>query len=166
MFAGSAGTPFDPLVAADTSAELTLHALLAPARLAQVEAQHAVDAKALSVEDVLDRLLAATLPDNTDALTRRIAFRTLVTIAQTADSPGTTPGVAALLDQRLHDVALSLAHRKGDATDRAWGASLSRQLLDPRSREKLLVNHARAVQIPPGAPIGDAGDRLAMPGDK
>jgi hypothetical protein len=106
LFAGSAGTPFDPLVATDTAAELTLDALLAPARLARVEAQHAVDADALGVDELLDRLLAATLPGRTDAVSRRIAYRTLMTMAATAHSPRTTPGVAAVLDQRLHDVAL------------------------------------------------------------
>ena len=166
LFAGSAGTPFDPLVAADSAAELTLDALLAPARLARLEAQHAADSNALGVGEVLDRLLAATLPDNTDALARRIAYRTLLTMAQTAHNPGTTPGVAALLDQRLHDVALALAQRKGDATDRAWGASLSRQLLDPRQLDKLLAMHARNVEVPAGAPIGSQADWLALPGDR
>jgi hypothetical protein len=166
LFAGSAGTPFDPLVATDTAAELTLDALLAPARLARVEAQHAVDADALGVDELLDRLLAATLPGRTDAVSRRIAYRTLMTMAATAHSPRTTPGVAAVLDQRLHDVALKLARRGGDASDRAWGASLSRLLLDPRQLDKELARHARATGIPPGAPIGSPeADWLALPGD-
>jgi len=166
LFTDSAGTPFDPLVAADSAAELTLDALLAPTRLARLQAQHASDANALGVDEVLDRLLAAALPDKTDALTRRIAWRTLLTMAQTAHNPKTTPGVAAMLDQRLHDVALALAKRNGDAADRAWGASLSRQLLDPRELEKLIASHARRVEIPPGAPIGEAADWLALPGDR
>ncbi|MBU6199299.1 MAG: zinc-dependent metalloprotease [Xanthomonadaceae bacterium] len=166
LFTDSAGTPFDPLVAADSAAELTLNALLAPARLARLEAQHAADASALGVSEVLDRLLAATLPDRTDGLARRIAYRTLLTMAQTAHNPVTTPGVAALLDQRLHDVALALAQRKGDVNDRVWGASLSRQLLDPRQLDKLLAIHARRVEVPPGAPIGSEADWLALPGDR
>ena len=165
LFSGSAGTPFDPLVASDSAAELTLDALLAPTRLARLEAQHAVDKDALGVGELLDRLLAATLPDKTDALARRIAWRALVVMAQSAYDAKTTPGVAALLDQRLHEVALALAHRKGDAADRAWGASLSRRLLNPRERDTLLSSHTRAMRIPPGAPIGDDGDWLALPGD-
>jgi hypothetical protein len=165
LFAGAGGTPFDPLVAADAAAELTLNALLAPARLARVEAQHAVDANALGVDEMLDRLLKATLPDSTDALSRRIAWRTLLTMARVAHNPKTTPGVAAALDQRLHEVALSLAQRKGDAADRAWGASLSRLLLDPRELDKELASHARATPVPPGSPIGAEADWLALPGD-
>jgi len=165
LFTGSSGTPFDPLVAADTAAELTLRTLFAPARLARLEDQHAADANALGVSELLDRVLATTLPDKADDLSRRIAYRTLLTIAQVARNPKTTPGVAAMLDQRLHEVALALAHRSGDAADRAWGASLSRQLLDPRQLDKLLAKNARAVEIPPGSPIDAQADWLSLPGD-
>src|SRR6185437_19270 len=165
LFAGAGGTVFDPLVAADGAATLTLDALLAPARLARLDAQHAVDPKALGVAEVLDRLLATTLPDDTDALTRRIAYRTLVTLAQMAHDPATTPGVAALLDERVHETALALARRHGSAADRAWASSLSRQLLDPRQLDKLLATHARSVEVPPGAPIGSEADWMGMPGE-
>ncbi|HEX6550580.1 MAG TPA: zinc-dependent metalloprotease, partial [Gammaproteobacteria bacterium] len=165
LFANSAGTPFDPLVAADAAAELTLRALLAPARLARLDVQHAADPKALGVEELLDRLQAATLPDDTDALTRRIAYRTIVTLAQVAHNPKTTPGVAALLDQRVHEMGVALAHRHGSAADQAWGASLSRQMLDPQQLDKLLAKHARAVEVPPGSPIDDEGNWLSMPGE-
>jgi hypothetical protein len=160
LFSGSAGNVFDPLVATDSAAELTLDALLAPQRLARVEAQHAVDPNALGVTELLDRLLATTLPERTpDALTQRIAYRTLLTLAQTAHNPKTTPGVAAQLDQRVHDVAVALAARKGSAEERAWAASLSRQLLDPQQLDKLLsAKHARSVEVPPGAPIGSSDE--------
>lgn len=165
LFSHSAGTPFDPLVAADAAAELTLSTLLAPTRLARLEAQHASNTDALGVQELLDRLLAATLPDRTDALSRRIAYRTLLDIARTAHDPKTTPGVAALLDQRLHTTALALGQRRGDAADRAWGASLSRLLQDPRQLDKALAQRARATSVPPGAPIDGGADWLALPGD-
>ncbi|MBS0381797.1 MAG: zinc-dependent metalloprotease, partial [Proteobacteria bacterium] len=166
LFAGSNGTPFDPLAAADAAAGLTLDALLAPARLARLDTQHAADSNALGVDELLDHLLAATLPDHTDALSRRIAYRTLMGIARSAHDPKTAPGVAVRLDQRLHEVALALAQRKGDAADRAWGASLSRLLLDPRRLDAELAKHARATATPPGAPIGTEADWLSLPGDE
>ncbi|HUH30236.1 MAG TPA: zinc-dependent metalloprotease [Rhodanobacter sp.] len=165
LFAGAGGTVFDPLVAADSAATLTLDTLLAPARLARVDAQHATDPQALGVDELLDRLLAATLPAQTDALTQRIAYRTLLTLAQTAHNPQTTPGVAAMLDQRVHEVALALAKRRGNTADHAWAASLSRQLLDPQQLDKLLGQRTRSVEVPPGAPIGSEGDWLGMPGE-
>lgn len=163
LFSGPGGPVFDPLVAADTAAEIALNALLAPSRLARLDAQHAVDANALGVDELLDRLLAATLPGQGDALSQRIAWRTLVTLAQVAHKPATTPGVAARLDQRVHEVALALAQRGGSERERAWAASLSRQLLDPQQLEKLLSERTRSIEVPPGAPIGDDGDWMGMP---
>lgn len=166
LFAGSDGHVFDPLVAADTAAELTLDALLAPARLARLDAQHAADSNALSVGELLDRLLDTTLPARTDALTQRIAYRTLVTLARVARDPATTPGVAAMLDQRVHDTAVALGDRRGNATGNAWSASLSRQLLDPQQLDKLLAKRPRSVEVPPGAPIDGEGDWMSMPGEE
>lgn len=166
LFDGPGGPVFDPLVAADTAAEVTLNALLAPARLARLDAQHAVDPSALGVDELLDRLLAATLTHHTDALSRRIANRTIVSMAQVVHRPNTTPGVAAHLDQRLHVVALALAQRHGKAPTDAWAASLSRQLLDPQQLEKLVAERPRKVDVPPGPPIGGEGDWMGMPGEE
>jgi hypothetical protein len=163
LFATAGGPVFDPLVAADVGAEIPLNALLAPTRLARLEVQHAADPRALGVSEMLDRLLAATLPERTDTLGRRIAYRTIVTMAQVARRPGTTPEVAAILDSRVHDVAEALGRRKGDAADTAWASSLSRQLLDPQERERLLADRPRAVEVPPGDPIGGESDWMDLP---
>ena len=148
LFQTAGGPVFDPLVAADVGAEIPLNALLAPSRLARLEIQHAADRQALGVSELLDGLLAATLADRTDALSRRIAYRTIVTMAQVARRPETSPEVAAILDSRVQAVASGLARRKGDAADTAWASSLSRQLLDPRDRERLLADRPRSVDVP------------------
>ena len=163
LFETAGGPVFDPLVAADVGAEIPLNALLAPTRLARLEMQHAADPQALGVSELLDRLLAATFPDRTDALSRRVAYRTIVTMAQIARRPGTSPEVAAILDSRVHDVAEALAKRHGDAADMAWASSLSRQLLDPQERERLLADHPRNVDVPPGDPIGGESDWMDLP---
>jgi hypothetical protein len=155
---GTAGGPvFDPLVAADVAAEVSLHALLAPTRLARLELQHAANPGAPGVGEVIDKLIAAALPDVADALSQRIAYRTIVTLAQTARDPAATPEVAALLDGKVHEIALALAHRGHDA-DKSWGETLSRQLLDPQELEKLLKDRARSLDVPPGEPIGGESD--------
>ncbi|MDE1148163.1 MAG: zinc-dependent metalloprotease [Azospirillaceae bacterium] len=167
LFATAGGPVFDPLVAADVAASVTLSTLLAPTRLARLEAQHAADPQALGVAEVLDRLMAAVLPDKSDAVSRRVAYRTLITLAQVAHRPGTTPEVAALADQRVHEVAETLAHARGDAEERAWGASLARQLSDPQQLDKLLADRPRTVEVPPGDPIGGGnwaeGDWMDLP---
>ena len=163
LFQTAGGPVFDPLVAADVGAEIPLNALLAPTRLARLDVQHAADPQALGVSELLDRLIAAMLPDRTDTLGRRIAYRTIVTMAQVARRPGTSPEVAAILDSRVHDVAEALGRRKGDAADAAWASSLSRQLLDPQERERLLADRPRNVDVPPGDPIGGESDWMDLP---
>jgi hypothetical protein len=148
------GPLFDPLIAADAASEITLSSLLAPARLDRVAAQHAVDADSLGVQEILDGLVGATLPDRTDALSRRIAYRTIVMLAATAQDQATSPDVAAAIDQKLYDIGERLTHRSGDGADHAWSASLSRKLLDPRERAKLAGEMPRTVPVPPADPIG------------
>jgi hypothetical protein len=154
VFQSPKGPLFDPLVAADAAAEITLTSLLAPARLERVAAQHALDANSPGVSEVVDRLVADVLPDHTDQLSRRIAYRTIVMLAATGQDKATTPEVAALIDQKLQSLGASLAKRDGDAAERAWAASLSRKLLDPRQRAELIKDLPRSVTIPPADPIG------------
>ncbi|HTT83237.1 MAG TPA: zinc-dependent metalloprotease [Rhizomicrobium sp.] len=148
LFETEGGPLFDPLVAADVAASITLNTLLAPARLARVEAQHAVDTNMLGVEEILDGLWTAVRPQNGDALSHRIAYRALAVMASVALDKKTTPEVAAALDQKLTEIGNQLAG--GDA----WSGSLSRILLDPRRRAKLAQDLPRSVPIPPGDPIG------------
>ena len=139
---------FDPLVAADAAAEITLGSLLAPARLARVSAQHAVNPGMLGVSEILDKLWTTVRPTSNDALEHRIAYRAITMMAATELSKTTTPEVAALIDQKLRHIAKQLAG--GDA----WSASLSRRLLDPHQLKQLAEDIPRSVSIPPGAPIG------------
>ena len=153
----TAGGPvFDPLAAADVAVEIALNTLLAPGRLQRLEVQHAADANMPGVSDLLDMIEKQVLLPRTDALTRRILWRAIVTMAQTAHAPATTPETAALLGDRVHAIAEQLARRKGDADEHAWATQLSRQLLDPASLEKLITDRPRMSDIPQGDPIGEA----------
>lgn len=154
LFQTAGGPVFDPLVAADVATQLALTTLLAPGRLARLEIQHASDPAMPGVADLLDAITAQTIPLRTDALTRRIAWRAIVTMAQTANRKDTAPEVAAMLGDRVHEIALGLARRRGDAADRAWAGQVSRQLLDPATLEKLVADRPRVMDVPPGDPIG------------
>lgn len=155
IFATAGGPVFDPLVAADAAAHLTVQTLLAPRRLARLVVQSQNDPATLGVGEVLDRLTDTVLGSAQDDLGRRIAYRTLATMAQVSRQPNTTPEVAAALDQKLNDVAEALARRKAKGAGRAWALSLSRQLLDPERREQLAASLPRMVSVPPGDPIGE-----------
>ena len=162
VFATAGGPVFDPLVAADAAAQLTVQTLLAPRRLARLVVQQQGDASALGVGELLDRLSGAVLASTEDDLGRRIAYRTLATMAQVARRPDASPEVAAALEQKLIDVADTLARRKARGAERAWALSLSRRLLDPEQREQLAAALPRTVSVPPGDPIGE-GDWMDLP---
>lgn len=157
---GTAGGPvFDPLVAADTAASMTLGTLLAPRRLARLEIQHLADPAMPGVSDLLDAIEGQALASRGDALGRRVATRAIVMMAQAARRTDTSPEAAALLGDRVHRIAQSLAKGVGrgsaGADERAWAAQLSRQLLDPQALDRLVAERPRAPAIPPGDPIGD-----------
>ena len=156
FFRTAGGPVFDPLVAADVAVEIALNTLLAPSRLQRLEVQHAADANMPGVSELLDAIEKQILVPRTDALTRRVVWRTIVTMAQTAHNAATTPEIAALLGERVHGIAEHLGRRKGDGDERAWAVQLSRQLLDTASLEKLIAERPRASDIPQGDPIGEA----------
>jgi len=147
----TAGGPvFDPLVAADVAVSTTLDALLAPTRLQRLAVQHQADAGALGPGDVIDALVTRTVLPANDALSRRIATRTLLDLARLARDPAASPGVAAIADQAVVDAAARLARGKD-----AWAQSTGRWLRDEDRLTKLLAEQPkREPRTPPGMPIG------------
>ena len=161
IFRTAGSTVFDPLAATDVAAAVTLDALLSPARLNRVADQNRRDAAMPGVREIVDRLLAAATAPTAERrlgeVRRRIGTRTALTLAEAQRDTGLAPGVAALIDQALHDFARRLASAPpAGADDRAWALSLSRLLLDREALDKLLEDEERELKIPPGMPIGGA----------
>jgi hypothetical protein len=157
VFATAGGPVFDPLVAADAAAQLAAQTLLAPRRLARLVVQAGSDPAALTLDEMLDRLTSTVLARTGDDLGRRIAYRTLATMAQVARRGDASPEVAAALDQKLTDVAEALARRRASGAERAWALSLARRLADAAERDKLAASLPRMITVPPGDPIGEDG---------
>jgi hypothetical protein len=155
IFATAGGPVFDPLVAADAAAQLTVQTLIAPRRLARLVAQQQGNPGLPGLGELLERLTATVLGRTGDDLGRRVAYRTLVTMAQVARRPDASPEVAAALDQALEDAGQRLARQRADGPGRAWALSLSRRLLDADQRDKLAASLPRVVTVPPGDPIGE-----------
>lgn len=155
IFATAGGPVFDPLVAADVSTQLTVQTLLFPHRLSRLVIQHQADPTSLGLEEALSELTDVALASTGDDLGRRIATRTLITMAQIAERPDASPEVAAALDQKLVDISAMLAKRRASGAERAWAHSLSRQLGDREQRAQLVKSMPRAARIPPGSPIGE-----------
>ncbi len=164
IFETAGGPVFDPLAAADSAAALVFDTLLASKRLARLELQHAANPAMPGVSELLDAIEARAVAARGDALSRRVAWRGIVAMAQAARRTGTSPEAAALLGDRVHRIAQELGRSKGDADERAWAAQLSRQLLDPEALEKLIAERPRAPNVPPGDPIGGDTDWMGPPG--
>ncbi len=151
VFDTAGGAVFDPLVATDVAAQVTLDTLLAPSRLTRLHLQHAADAALPGVESLLDRLDRDVVARHDDAVAQRIALRTLLAIAAAARAPATAGDVALRLDAAL------LATRERLARDRrdAWAQGVARLLGDKDALDRALAPASRpAPAIPPGMPIG------------
>ena len=145
------GAVFDPLVATDVAAQVTLETLLAPSRLTRLHLQHAADAALPGVETLVDRLVREVVMRHDAAVTQRIALRTVLAIAAAARAPATGPDVALRLDAALDGLRERFARDKGDA----WARGVARLLGDSASLDRALAPAKRAVPaIPPGMPIG------------
>ncbi|WP_442678737.1 zinc-dependent metalloprotease [Sphingomonas sp. ASY06-1R] len=157
IFAEAGGPVFDPLVATDVAARVTLDALLAPARLTRLLQQHERDAGLPGLDEMVDRLTAGVVDKAQDEVGQRIAWRTIVRIAQARRDSAGDPNVAAVLDNRLRALADRLAAMKA-----AWAGSLARTLRNRDDLNALLDAQKDKPSIPPGMPIGDSAEYMDL----
>ncbi len=151
VLATAGGAVFDPLVATDVAAQVTLETLLAPSRLTRLHLQHAADATLPGVETLLDRLVREVVLRHDEAVAQRIALRTVLAIAAAARAPATAPDVALRLDATLQSLRDRLARDKRDS----WALGVARLLGDATALDRALTSTIHAAPtIPPGMPIG------------
>jgi hypothetical protein len=144
-------TVFDPLVAADTAATVVLTPLLAQNRLTRLQIQHMADPALPGVGALLDRLQATVLARRATVLERRIAYRTVMMLAQVWQSPTSDPEVAAVIGGRLTALAKAWEVNGGD-----WGKSVAALLRDRDALRDARAKQAKPPAVPPGMPIGGA----------
>jgi hypothetical protein len=84
-------------------------------------------------------------------LERRIAYRTLMSLAQVWLGGGTDPEVAAVVGGRLSAIAKTLDVSGGD-----WGKSVAALLRDRTALTAELAKQAKPPVVPQGMPIGGA----------
>ncbi|AKH43854.1 hypothetical protein FHS61_002739 [Altererythrobacter atlanticus] len=159
VFANAGAAAFDPLVAADVAAQLPLDSMLAPSRLTRLFEQHRRDSAMPGVEYLLDQLDEKVISARPDAVARRIAYRAIITMAETQRDAETSPGVAALLAGRLDNIATRLS-AGGKGEDGAWARYVSSLLQDEDRLSSVMEEGDAAPDIPPGMPIGGSGGRF------
>jgi hypothetical protein len=156
IFHTAGGPVFDPLAASEAAALVTINSLLAPERLNRLEAQKLANSGQLGADELIDRLLDAVFSARPDAVQRRVATITALTLAKAQRDPALSPTLALALDERLHRLAGQLAKAAGDNSQRDWSRGLGRLLGDKEALDKALADQKRAPSIPPGMPIGGA----------
>jgi hypothetical protein len=154
VFDTAGGAVFDPLVATDVAAQVTLETLLAPARLVRLQLQHAADARLPGVETLLDRLRRDVIDRHATAVERRIALRTILGIAMAQRDPATPADVALILQGILAAIADDAGRGRQDSAG-SWSRGIAALLRDPEALEREIGKGRRtAPAIPPGMPIG------------
>ena len=157
-FESSAGTSFDPLSAARALAGLVVHPLLEPERAARLSL--ATGAQALTLDDTLGQLVAATWGAPPDASVRLRALRrvsqrvVLEAMMALASNSGAASDVRAAATARLARLRSQLKLRRGaDAADEAHLRLAERDLGDFLERPEMRKAPAQPP-APPGRPIG------------
>ncbi|WCT77864.1 zinc-dependent metalloprotease [Novosphingobium humi] len=149
VFDNAGAAAFDPLVATDVAAQVTLDSLLAPTRLTRVHLQQARDPGQLGLAEMIDALGTATWEHNATPVERRIALRALLSVARARRDAATPVDVAALLQEKLDMAAAKL----GEGS--SWGKTVAALLKNGPALEAEIGKMGRkAPAIPPGMPIG------------
>lgn len=149
---------FDPLTAVEVGALVTLDPLLAPGRLARLDAQNAADPSIPSASQTVDMLLDTVfnfggLNTREAAVQRRTATTTALALARTAADDALSPTIELVLRDRLHSLAEDL-DVSGDSEQARWSRGLAALLTDRDALTAALGDRKRLPEIPPGMPIG------------
>ncbi len=153
------GPVFDPLVAADVAAGMTLSNLLDPTRINRVSDQHRRDAGNVGVDEMVRRILTAAFDGAVPAgrladVRRRVQARTVFALAIAQNDPNVSPTAASVIATRLEDLARRLGAAKGSDAESAHARWLSGLLTDREKLAPLLAQERRTPATPPGMPIG------------
>jgi hypothetical protein len=159
-FASHTGLTFDPVAAAECSADLTLGLLFNPQRASRLEVQHARDAAEPSLAEVMEQALAAARPaarstaDTTQSgamqtlVGRAIYVRTVEALLTLAASPASSSLAKAAAITQLTEVK-----QKADPAQPVDAYVVRR--IEEFEREPAKFAPAKPVAAPPGMPIGE-----------
>ncbi len=171
LFPRTTGDTFDPLSPATVAADVTIGFLLQLERTSRMVAQHAVNPQMPGLEDVIDRLVAATWDAPTantyEAAVRRAEERVLVDRLMWLAGSSPNGQVRAIASFKLSKLAArvktAVNKTELDAAQRQLLAADIKRFLDRPLDLARPFQHA-APDAPPGAPIGDMPqDWLARP---
>jgi len=158
VFSSLEGRTFDPGVAADAAANVTLDALFAPQRINRLADAARRDPAALGLGETIDAITAVAFAPATGRLVepaRRVQAQYVLTLAGLLRERSLSSTSAAIIDGRLAALATRLkASTAAEATQRAHDRWLGALLSDRERLDQLLEGRRHATPTPPGSPIG------------
>ena len=163
LFPRTTGDTFDPLSPATVASDVTIGFVLQLDRGSRLVAQHAVNPAAPGLEDVIDRLTAATFDAPTatpyEAAVRRAEERVLIDRVMWLAAASPNGQVRAIASMKLAKLAARLKGAVGkteaDTAQRSLVAADIKRFLE-RPLDPGRPIPLPAPDAPPGAPIGDA----------
>jgi hypothetical protein len=171
LFPRTTGDTFDPLSPATIAADVTIGFVLQLDRAARMVGQHAVNTQYPGLEDVIERLIAATWDAPTatayEAAIRRAEEKVLVDRVMWLALASPNSQVRAIASMKLSKLAAraktAVNKTEADTAQRTLiAADIKRFLERPIDLQRPIS--LPAPDAPPGAPIGDLGwDWLAPP---
>ena len=163
-FTGRTGLTFDPLAAAESSAQETISVLLDPERAARLVQYHGYDDRQLGLGEVLDRLIAQTWksvpPTPQDStIQRTVGDVVLQQMIALATNEKASPEVRAITALKLHELA-QWASKPVAATagedQRAHLFAAVNRIRDFEQHPGREIKPTQPIAPPPGMPIGSA----------
>jgi hypothetical protein len=161
-FPSQTGLTFDPVAAAEASADLTLEVLLDPARASRLVEYHMREPGAPSLRGLLEAI-SKTTAERTEGghtmsseVARAVEFRALEKMLALDVNPAASSQARAIVEWHIEDVLKQLMTAPA-STDTAEAihrqAMIERIQQFVRAPEKFVP--AKPVAAPPGMPIGD-----------
>jgi len=164
LFKSRTGLTFDPLTAAETAADITITLMLNPERAARLVDYHARDTHYPGLDEVVDRMLAATWKSKYsgyDAEVNRtvdeVVLRNLIALALNENASAQSRAIATLKIEELKDWLSQQAKKVRDEGQKAhflYGIS-EIKTFEERPKDLMLT---KPVTPPDGQPIGDGDD--------
>jgi hypothetical protein len=163
-FPSETGLTFDPIAAAESSADLTLRVLLDPARASRLIEYHMRVPAAPSLRSVLEATSAAVAarPDAGHSLSsevgRAVEFRALEAMLALAVNPAASTQARAIARAHLADLLKQwTAPPPTDTAEAIHRAAMVDRIREfDRTPEKFVPS--KQIEAPPGMPIGDTED--------
>jgi hypothetical protein len=157
------GDAFDAITPAVVAAEHTVSNMLQDQRAARLVEQHVLDPSLPGLEEVIDRLFAATFDAPVSGpyeaeiarAVQRIVMEALMSLASGADMPQVRAVASLRLQRRTGALQGMLA--SADDANAAHYALLARDVDRFMNRPAQTFSSPGTPVAPPGAPIGDPG---------